>query len=527
MANRRIPTARLTGSRTLRAASLLVPACLLVGAALAGGGGLRVSTTLEDFFQPGTQPETLTDDPLSAGICSTCHAGYSVNAPHDSWRTSLMAQSMRDPIFHAALAIAEQDAVASGDLCIRCHSPSGWVDGRSEPTDGSALFGNDYEGVTCSICHRMVDPVYEDMVSPSEDQAILNPANLGGMIPTNPHSGTYVLDPLDRRRGPYDLTGFVFHAWLESPFHQESLMCGTCHDVSNPVFDRVGGSTPAVTDTYVPNALDTAHPTQDKYDMFPVERTYSEWSQSAFAAGPVEMGGRFGGNITAVSSCQDCHMPDVTDQGCGLNPPVRSDMAPHYFAGANSWVLESILNLDQSHLLYGPAEESLLSQQEVDDAIARNIDMLGRAADLEGWREDDQLMVRVTNQTGHKLPTGYPEGRRMWLHVELFDEFDQLIDEFGHYDFVTATLTTNDTKVYETKLGLDSVMAAATGVPEGESFHFVLNNKIYKDNRIRRGASPTPASRRSRPPRSTPPTRTASTGTTRRTRSRATRRAPR
>ena len=25
--------------------------------------------------------------------------------------------------------------------------------------------------------------------------------------------------------------------------------------------------------------------------------------------------------------------------------------------------------------------------------------------------------VKVTNLTGHKLPTGYPEGRRMWIHL--------------------------------------------------------------------------------------------------------------
>ena len=34
-----------------------------------------------------------------------------------------------------------------------------------------------------------------------------------------------------------------------------------------------------------------------------------------------------------------------------------------------------------------------------------------------------ELVVRtkVTNLTGHKLPTGYPEGRRMWLQVQVQD----------------------------------------------------------------------------------------------------------
>ena len=42
----------------------------------------------------------------------------------------LMAQAMRDPLFLATMAIANQDAPASGDLCLRCHTPTGWLGGR-------------------------------------------------------------------------------------------------------------------------------------------------------------------------------------------------------------------------------------------------------------------------------------------------------------------------------------------------------------------------------------------------------------
>ena len=47
-----------------------------------------------------------------------------------------MGQAARDPLFHACLAVANQDAAFAGDLCIRCHTPGGWISGRSEPTDG-------------------------------------------------------------------------------------------------------------------------------------------------------------------------------------------------------------------------------------------------------------------------------------------------------------------------------------------------------------------------------------------------------
>ena len=196
------------------------------------------------------------------------------------------------------------------------------------------------------------------------------------------------------------------------------------------------------------------------------------------------MDGRFGGNKTAVSSCQDCHMPDATGEGCAIAPPVRDDLAPHTFAGVNTWVLNAILALDVTNEIWGPSEESFLTQQEVDAAIALNVDMLQRAADLLVAVRGDELRVRVINQTGHKLPTGYHEGRRIWLNVRYYDENDMLVDERGAYDDSTATLTTNDTKVYEAKMGLDAAMATLTGLPEGESFHFVLNNKYYLDNRI-------------------------------------------
>lgn len=72
----------------------------------------------------------------------------------------------------------------------------------------------------------------------------------------------------------------------------------------------------------------------------------------------------------------------------------------------------------------------------------------------------------------------------MWVNVRFFDDADNLIAERGAYDDATATLTKNDTKVYEAKLGVDAAVASLTGIPEGEGFHFAANNVWIKDNRI-------------------------------------------
>src|SRR5262245_33122081 len=292
-----------------RALSALAAASLVsaVAAAVVARG---LSPTLEDFFIPGTQPNQLADPIKSAVECAYCHGYFEpATEPFQTWHTSMMSQAARDPLFHACLAIAEQDAPFSGDLCIRCHSPGGWLEGHSSPTDGSSLQGKDFEGVTCHVCHRLVDPVYDPQANPPDDADILATVNT---LPTSIHSGSMVVDPLDRRRGPFELSkDFPWHEWRQSPFHQEALLCSTCHDVSNPAFVRVGGPTPKATDSYAPSADGHRHPTLDKHDMFPLERTYSEWSRSAFALAPIDMGGRFGGNKSAVSTCQDCHMPDA------------------------------------------------------------------------------------------------------------------------------------------------------------------------------------------------------------------------
>ena len=48
--------------------------------------------------------------------------------------------------------------------------------------------------------------------------------------------------------------------------------------------------------------------------------------------------------------------------------------------------------------------------------------------------------LTVVNLTGHKLITGYPEGRRMWLNIQWFDAGDQLIDETGAYGTLSALI---------------------------------------------------------------------------------------
>jgi hypothetical protein len=447
---------------------VLVLTCLLIS---------WVATSIDDFFLPGSQP-LQSGTIVNPDQCNNCHGGYDkAIEPTFSWQGSMMAHAMRDPLYLASLTIANQDAVDSGDLCIRCHSPKGWLEGRSEPTDGSELTADDNEGVQCHFCHKMIDPLSTD------------PGDLAYMenlthVPTQHGNGMYVVDDQDIRRGPYDEVNDDLqanHNVKFSQFHKESALCGTCHDVSNPAFSK------QLDGTYAPNTLNMAAPDFDKYEMFPVERTYSEWLMSDYNSPQGVYSEAFGGNKENVSSCQDCHMPDVTGKGCDKNfAPVRSDLPLHDMTGGNTFIPELI------KAQYGDEVDAAA----IDAGISRATYMLQNAATLNlnvtVTQSGYQASVEIINETGHKLPSGYPEGRRMWINLKAYDVNDLVIYESGHYDSETAILNTFGTKVYEAKLGMTQSMADIANANNnghysytaGESFHFVLNNTVIKDNRL-------------------------------------------
>ena len=472
---------------------LFVPVIIILFLSAGDGpqrGALPIPTTMNDFLLPGSQP-------LQSGTftnpdqCYNCHGGYDQAVePAFNWRGSMMAQAQRDPLYLACLAISNQDAPEVGDLCIRCHTPKGWLEGRSTPTDGSALTVDDRQGITCHFCHKMIaptplgvnpypnDPLYANIppngISTYDlDQNYL--LTIADSIPPTNANGMYVCDDNDNRRGPY-FDPKANHNVPYSPFHPDSKLCGTCHDVSNPVYETVRDTNGNITG-YVPGAFDTSPTDLSPYAMFPVERTYSEWLMSEYNTPGGVTGTYFGGNKDTVSSCQDCHMMDVTGKGCNKNyAPVRNDLPLHDLTGGNTF-MPGLIDLAF------PGEADLAALQA---GKLRALDMLQHAATMELTvnQLDSTATVKITNETGHKLPSGYPEGRRIWINLKAYGALAGQSYESGGYDTATGILTTGNAKIYEIKPGLSSNIAGITGLPAGVSFHFVLSDTIYYDNRI-------------------------------------------
>lgn len=379
--------------------------------------GKDVHPDVPGIFLPGTQPNELTQPIRGSGVCNDCHGQYAPEYEANStWAGTMMANAARDPLFHAALTVARQDEPVSGDLCIRCHAPRAWLFGRSEPALISHLEEDDFESVQCDFCHRL---------------------NTGPTGTPYIGNGQYFVANDFTRRGPLR-DPKAPHDSEYSAYHEESRLCGLCHDVSNPL--RNG---------------------------FAIERTYTEWLTSAYA--------------TEGQSCQSCHMPATRGFACGAPDMPTRDVHSHEFAGGNYW-MPRVLGKEHPELGIGDLYEKTAKNAEAKLKGASEVTLQLPPRVMAG--DKVAFRVRVENKTGHKLPTGYPEGRRMWLEVEVKGENGASLLHSGAYDLATATrLDDPQLRTYEVRM-------AANGV---EGFHFILQDEVLQDNRIPpRGFVPRP-----------------------------------
>jgi MYXO-CTERM domain-containing protein len=101
---------------------------------------------------------------------------------------------------------------------------------------------------------------------------------------------------------------------------------------------------------------------------------------------------------------------------------------------------------------------------------------------------------KLRNNTGHKLITGYPEGRRLFVNVRL-SKGAQILHEINPYDTTAGTFRglaladspasppLGPTEVHDDSLVYEVKMASSlTG--QTKSFHFLLGTERAKDNRV-------------------------------------------
>ncbi len=215
-------------------------------------------------------------------------------------------------------------------------------------------------------------------------------------------NGAFVLTPnLHGRRlmfGPFKDAQASFHDTAYSELHTKSEFCGQCHNVSHP------------------------------FNKLPLERTFDEWKDSWYA----------GQNI----QCQDCHMTvgaGVTKKSGRATPfsKNREQIYTHYFIGGNVMVPKML----------GSEQHSKLAEQML--RAAAKIEILPKTS--LSYNTMQTISVKVSNiGAGHKLPTGFPEGREMWLDFKMTDAKGNVFYQLGK---IKDGLTEKGTKSFKVILG--------------------------------------------------------------------------
>jgi hypothetical protein len=425
------------------------------------------------------------------------------------------------------------------------------------------MTGADYDGVQCDFCHSIYDPFFQtthdgtregndwlgywDETNASgtpsqaaadatyaqdmaEAQAILefSGANFftNNLPPENyieNASGQFFISSDTAKRASF-ADANARHQMYYSRYHKSKYMCATCHDVSNPVLANLG----AEPGNPLPTETDSA------YSYLHVERTFSEFMLSAYgqqggAPTNQEFQDQGAPDITHAAKCQDCHMRDVVGVGADKNGVVvrpgesvehpQSGQPLHDLTGGNawvSWVLASAIPGSPNHY---PANEALLNGSlgplTLDLTQGEGIDPVAMLAGVD--RAKQQLLLAATiksvaynsatgalsfqvqNNTAHKLISGFPEGRRMFVNIKAYAG-DSLIYEANPYDPAAGTLMGID-YLYLSGMGLDEPQPLADNqerlealvyemnpssslTNESKTFHFALATGRYKDNRI-------------------------------------------
>lgn len=483
-----------------------------------GGGGSGDSAQSITFIEPGeplpaaggTLPSLNTSDKTfndvhfaGSGVCADCHDNDQ-SLPIDdrpmvvntdsgikkdvslrmAWETSTMANSARDPYWHAVVAneLDEYPNLSEeiNDTCTVCHAPmannlskknTGGVDyqifssgstengdfqeGLLDMDDTNELFKHAMDGVSCSLCHQI------------QDVGLGTAASMTGgyTIPTIPEEdreerpayGQYADPDVIYMKTVGEFTP-TFGAHIST-----SETCATCHNLNLEPVDHDGNPS-------------------EVFTHFAEQAMYTEWLVSDFAVGKPQ-----------EASCQSCHMP-VLDRDVFLATSnasnKRPDFSEHTFLAANT-VMQQIMHDNK---------EALGIDERIDflPSIERNREFLRTSAEIQvtantlnnGILDFD---VTVTNLTGHKLPSGY-HSRRAYLHAVITDSNGVVVYENGKINSdgsitgvdedVNSTLWEPHHEVI-TQATQVQVYQAITGNDENERTHSLLNSAFFlKDNRL-------------------------------------------
>jgi len=339
---------------------------------------------------------------LAATQCIACHVGLTTPSGEDvsigfDWRATMMANSARDPYWHAGVRreVIDHPAAQAAieDKCSTCHMPMARTDAAAVGRQGQVFaslvptapqHALAADGVSCTVCHQIAA------------EGLGEHASFDGGFKIERHGALPVVfgpHEIDAGRQSVMRSAAAFTPTAATHI-QQSELCATCHTLYTTALDDAGQTIGAL----------------------PEQVPYQEWLHSSYRD---------------TASCQSCHMPEVPVEmpiASVLGQP-RPRVSQHTFLGANAFMLR-ILNRYRGEL------GVTALPQELDTAVAETQRHLGsKAAELtivaaQRTGGDLDLEIEIASTTGHKLPTAYPS-RRAWLHVAVTDGEGAIVFESG------------------------------------------------------------------------------------------------
>jgi len=176
---------------------------------------LAIASTPASSAEPSRSPRTgepvvNPDGYTSARTCGECHEDI-----YNSWKKSLHAFSLADPIFDTAFMLAvKEGGEEARKKCLSCHAPMTINNGDYELKQGVTR-----EGISCDFCHTVT------------------------AVHLGEERGPFSTDPGLVKRGVIKKAESPAHKVAYSELHGTSEFCSGCHNYTTP-----GGA--AVLSTY-------------------------------------------------------------------------------------------------------------------------------------------------------------------------------------------------------------------------------------------------------------------------------------
>ena len=406
--------------------------------------------------------------------CIACHNGLVTASGRDvsigfAWRSSIMANSSRDPYWQASLRRETIDHPSASldiqDECSACHMPITRYEAKIRGQLGEVFLHLPFnpkkesgqeaaDGVTCSVCHQITTEKFGTKAGMSGN-FVINAPRTGNI---HPEYGPFNIVP-GNQEIMYSSTGGLQPN--EGQHIRDAELCAECHQLYTTARDRAGKA----------------------IGQLPEQMPYLEWLNSDY--------------YRNHRSCQDCHMTLVDEPApiarvLGIE---RTGVREHVFVGDN-FFMQDMLNRYRDELQVAALSNELTVAAQGTRQFLQTRSARVAIQTLTAAGDRLQANVTVENLTGHKLPTAFPS-RRAWLHFSVKDRNGQVVFESGalnpngsiagndndadplryepHYSEITSP---DQVEIYEDILG-DSAGHVTTGLIAG--IRFLKDNRLLPD----------------------------------------------